>query len=56
MSSDKWKNFPKGMITAEMAEAEPEAQRLFSRPAPRPSIEVVRMLKIADDRQKRRAA
>lgn len=43
-------------ITAEAAEAEPEAQRLFSRPAPRPSAETVKLLAQAEQRKARRAA
>lgn len=55
MTSTKW-NGLRGPITAEAAEAEPEAQRLFSRPAPRPSPETVRMLAEAERRKARRAA
>lgn len=56
MTSTKWLGFPKGPITAELAEREPYDQRLFSRPAPKPSPEVVRMLAQAAQRKQRRAA
>lgn len=51
--SNKWQAFH-GAITAELAEAEQESQRLFSRPPRQPSPEVVRMLADTEQRKQRR--